>query len=663
MKISSGHTTTIIGTVILSLSVGVFYNPAAYGEAYTLHSPNEELTVNIAVEEVLTWSIKHKNQVVLRPSEIALAIKNIGELGRNAKVEGTSIQDINTVLKPVIKVKSAEINENYRELTVHFAGNYQVNFRAYNNGVAYRFQTQLPTSNITINSETVELDFPSGTTSLFPEEESFVSHFERLYQPVAVKDVQSPAFASLPIYFNVNGKHVVLTEADLFDYPGLFLQGSGGSAMRGIFPGFVTKAEPAPGAEDRNELVTAADYIAMTSGTRTYPWRVLAIGESEASLIENQLVYLLSRDNVLENVDWIQPGRVAWDWYNANNIYGVDFKSGDNTATYKYYIDFASKYGLEYVILDEGWSKSSTEVKEPNPEINVKELIEYGRKKKVGIILWSLWKPIDNDMEGIFKLYSEWGAKGVKIDFMQRADQAMVNYYERAAKVAAKYHLLVDFHGAYKPAGLRRAYPNVISYEGVKGNENNKWSQDITPEHNVTLPFIRMLAGPMDYTPGAMSNAQLINHKIIFDRPMSLGTRAHQVAMYVVYESPLQMLCDSPSAYLNDPQVTEFISRFPSVWDETKVLDAKITDYVVIARRKGNTWYIGAMTDWTPRELEIDFSFLAKGKYKIDFARDGVNADRYAEDYKIESKAITRSTVMTIKMAPGGGWAAILTKK
>src|SRR5690554_424118 len=417
------------------------------------------------------------------------------------------------------------------------------------------------------------------------------------------------------------------------------------------------------GSEDRNQVLSYTDYIAKTQGERNFPWRVAVISDTDAGLIDSQLVWLLSRDNQLDDSAWIRPGRIAWDWYNANNLFDVDFKSGINTQTYKYYIDFASDYGLEYVILDEGWTKSTTNLLEMNPDIDVHELVRYGNSKNVKIILWALWGPLDNDYQNILETYGEWGVAGIKTDFMQRSDQYMVNFYEKIAREAAKHKVLVNYHGGFKPAGLRRAYPNVMTYEGVKGNENNKWSADITPEHTVTLPFIRMVAGPMDFTPGSMVNAQPANFNISHHRPMSMGTRAHQVAMYAVYESALQMYCESPSTYYREHETTDFITAFPSVWDETKVLAAEIGNYVIVARRSGKQWFIGAMTDSTAREFTIDFSFLDKGNYKLDYFRDGVNTENYAQDYKREQRDIKSGDSMNIKLAAGGGWAAILTPK
>ncbi|WP_346758398.1 glycoside hydrolase family 97 catalytic domain-containing protein [Agaribacillus aureus] len=370
--------------------------------------------------------------------------------------------------------------------------------------------------------------------------------------------------------------------------------------------------------------------------------------------------FKLSSPLKLKNADWIRPGKVAWDWYNANNIYGVDFESGVNTETYKYYIDFASKYGLDYIILDEGWYDIKTnDLIHPVKAIDMEALVAYGKEKSVDLILWVTWKALEDQLEAALAKFSEWNIKGIKVDFMQRDDQWMVRYYEKIAKRAADYKMLVDFHGSYKPSGLRRAYPNVISREGVRGLEQHKWEgQFANPEHDVELPFMRMLTGPMDYTPGAMVNAQQKNYFPVFDRPMALGTRCHQLAMYVVFESPLQMLADSPSNYLKEEECMEFLSVVPSTWEDTKVLHAQFGDYVAIARKNGQEWYVGAMTDWEKRDLDIDFSFLGDKEYTMEIYRDGANAERYASDYKKTTKKVNKDSKETIHLASGGGWVA-----
>jgi alpha-glucosidase len=384
---------------------------------------------------------------------------------------------------------------------------------------------------------------------------------------------------------------------------------------------------------------------------------VLGIVERDGDLLTNQLVWLLEKPSQVQDTSWIKPGKVAWDWWNYNNVYGVDFKVGVNTQTYKYYIDFAAKYGIPYIILDEGWYKLGN-VLDVVPEINMEELTAYARQKNVGIILWVVWKTLDDQLIPALDQYAKWGIKGIKVDFMQRSDQPVINYYHKVSRETAKRKMLVDFHGDQKSAVMTRTWPNLISTEGVRGLEWSKWSAETEPKHNVTLPFTRMFLGPMDYTPGAMLNAQKASFAPIFNRPMSLGTRCHQLAMYVVYESPLQMLSDSPSNYLREPETMEFLAPVPTEWDETKVLDARIADYVLVARRNGADWYVGAMTDWTPRELEIDFSFLPDGKFQMEAYQDGTNADRNGSDYKLLKSQVNKGSKLKIQLAPGGGWAA-----
>jgi alpha-glucosidase len=480
-----------------------------------------------------------------------------------------------------------------------------------------------------------------------------------------LRSIDQKSIASLPAVIDTNeGPKLIVGESDVEDYPGLWLRGNGDNSLAGIFPPYPLKeAMTGRPNNDRDFKATeAADYIASTTGTRTFPWRILGIAEKDEELITNQLVYLLAKPSQITDTSWIKPGKVAWDWYNANNIYGVDFKSGIDTRTYKYYIDFASKYGIEYIILDEGWYKLGN-LLEVVPAMNIEELVAYGKQKNVGIILWVVWKTLDDQFEPAFNQFEKWGVKGIKVDFMQRDDQPVINFYHKVCREAARRKLLVDYHGAIRPATMTRTWPNIINVEGVRGLEQNKWSKYANPEHNVTLPFTRMFLGPLDYTPGAMVNSGVErNFAAVFERPMSMGTRCHQLAMYVVYEAPLQMLADSPSHYLREPEVMEFLGPVPTVWDETRVLRGKIGDYVVIARRHGADWYLGAMTDWTARELEIDLSFLPDGDFQMDQYQDGVNAARFGSDYRRVKSVVSKSSKVKIQMAPGGGWAAHLRK-
>ncbi len=553
------------------------------------------------------------------------------------------------------------IDDKYNQLTLSFKG-YNLQFRAYDEGVAYRWEVDKKEP-FKVNGEQATFNFPADYNVWFPEEESFYTHQERVYQVVKLSDITPSRMGSTGLLVDCgNNVKVYISESDLIDYAGMYLKGSAENknALVGTFPGVVLETEQ---NNDRNVIpVKYADYIADCDGARTFPWRAMIISDKDADLVQSEMIYKLAPENVLENTGWIKPGKVAWDWWNANNVYGVDFESGINNETYKYYIDFAAKYGLDYIILDEGWYHLDN-IMNVVDDIDVKELVDYGKEKNVGVILWVVWKALDDKLEEALDQFQEWGVKGIKIDFMQRDDQWMVNFYEKIARECAERQMLVDYHGAYKPAGLRRKYPNVITREGVKGMENNKWDSVPNPEHNLTLPFIRMVAGPMDFTPGAMLNANRTNFNSVFTEPMSLGTRCHQLGMYVVFESPLQMLSDNPSNYYREPEAMEFLKAVPTVWDDTKVLDAKVSDYILVARRSGDKWFVGAMTDWTPRTLELDLGILDAGNYTLQIWKDGVNAAKHAADFKQEEMNVTNTSKVKIDMAPGGGWVGIITKK
>jgi len=636
-----------------------FFSVSMWAKDYSVMSPDGKIQVMISVNKEIKWSAQVSGNSVFKDNTLSLNLmKNI--LGENPRVISAKRNYVDEFVASVVPVKSKEILNRYNQLRLKFRGEYAVSFRVFDNGIAYRFETAKK-GEITVKDETVNLNFAGDYGVLFPEEESVYSHYERDYLDKKLSEVGLGHFCSLPVLIKAdNNIKIGITEADLYDYPGLFLESTGNESFSSKFSPVILKWE-AKNDRDIKALKTA-DYIAVTNGKRTFPWRVFMISENDAQLVENQMVFLLSKGLRLQDTSWIKPGLVSWDWWNDNNLYNVDFKSGINTQTYMYYIDFASKYGVPYIMLDEGWSKTTTNVMESNPDIDIPALVAYGKKKNVGLILWSLWGPVDKNMNNLFDLYQKWGIKGVKIDFMQHCDQYMVNFYERTVKAAAACHLLVDFHGAYKPSGLRRAYPNMINYEGVKGLENCKVSSLITPEHDVTLPFTRMLAGPMDYTPGAMKNANKSDFCSSFSNPMSMGTRCHQMALYVVFDAPLQMMADSPSNYYHEKECTKFISEIKTVWDETKIPDAKVADYIVTARRSGQTWYIGAITDFTPRTLSVDLSFLGEGNYEMEYMQDGINADKAAVDYSHGFKKVNSNSKITLPLASGGGWVAILRK-
>lgn len=648
----------------LSLLIG---QHALASEALQLSSPDGSIQVQLNTTGSLSYTVAVDGNEILLPSKLGLVVKGQNLL-KNLQVKSIERRSVDQQLKPVVKVKNALIRDHFNELSVHFTQNFSVILRAYDNGVAYRFSTHF-NAPITIENEQVEFNFKPNSSAYLPIEESFYSHNERSYINKPLTKFPRKSLASLPALISTQGIKILITESALEDYAGLWLSTTGTNQLLGSLPRYPTKFGMFPLSDktrspDREKKIEArGNYIATTQGTRAFPWRIVAIAKTDADLITNQLPYQLAPENRIADTSWIKPGKVAWDWYNANNIFGVDFKSGINTQTYKYYIDFASQYGLEYVILDEGWYPLG-DLLATAPDMNIEELVAYGNAKNVKLILWMSWKTLDEQFEPAMARFSKLGVAGIKVDFMQRDDQDMVHYYWKVAQAAAQHKLLVSFHGAYKPAGLERAYPNTITREGVKGLEWNKWSTESTPTHNLTLPFIRMVAGPMDYTPGAMVNSHYSTEEnkntffARFERPMSQTTRVQQMAMFTVFESPLQMLADTPSNYLKAAECTDFIAQVPSVWDETKVLAASLGEYLVVARRSGNTWFIGAMTNETPRELNIDLSFLPSGAYTMDSFADGINADRWAEDYLHTTATIHAGTKLPIKLATGGGWTA-----
>jgi alpha-glucosidase len=624
--------------------------------SYDLKSPDGRIEVRIRTAGQLRYDVVLRGIPLLDGAALSLDVEH-KKLGIEPKVRSTKQNSSDQIIEPVVRQKFARIRDHYNELKLTMEGGYAVLFRAYNEGIAYRFETSFPEKQVKIYAEQADFNFASNDVVYYPQEDSFYSHNERKYLPQHLNEIAPPFIATLPAVVDIGrGAKLAIAESDLSDYPGLWLAGGAPQfALHGTFPPYPLKQQQ---TSDRDYKVTeAADYIAVTSGTRTFPWRVLGIVDHDGDLITNPLVYLLESPSKLEDTSWIRPGKVAWDWWNDWNIYGVDFHAGINTKTYEYYVDFAAKYGIPYIILDDGWYKLG-DLLEVTPDLNMEELVAYAKEKKVGLILWASWKTLDDQLIPALDQFEKWGIKGIKVDFMQRSDQIMVNYFERVCREAGKRLMLVDFHGDQKPAVMMRTWPNLINTEGVRGMEWSKWSWESEPAHNVSLPFTRMFLGPMDFTPGAMRNATRKTFAPVNSQPMALGTRCQQLAMYVVYEAPLQMLSDSPSNYLREPEAMEFLAPVPTVWDETRVLDAKISQYVLLARRNGSDWYVGAMTDWNPRDLEVDFSFLPDGNYTLDAYEDGVNADRNASDYRKSTRQITKDAKLKIHLAPGGGFAA-----
>lgn len=631
---------------------------SASAKEIEMKSPDGDLKVILHIDETLSYDIYHGTEPVLENGALQMTLRD-QTLGLNPKLSKRKTTQKNETIHPVVPLKHASIENRYCNEQLDFKGGYSIVFRLYDDAVAYRFVTSQK-GDVEILDETCSIDIPQGTVMHLQQPAGFKTAYEEAYSHMAISDWKAnDRMSTLPVLMKTPaGYNILISEADLYDYPCLFFQGEGEkNRIHATFP-----KVPLEFGEDGDrsvKILKEADYIARTTGSRAFPWRYFYITKNDADLLEQTMPDKLAAPSCLDDTSWIKPGQTAWEWWNAASPYGegVDFVSGFNMATYKYFIDFAARYGIPYILMDEGWAMSTRDPYTPNPEVNVHEIIRYGKEKGVKVILWFTWLTVENHFD-VFKTLADWGVAGLKIDFMDRSDQWMVNYYERVAKEAAKYHLFVDMHGSFKPAGLEKRYPNILSYEGVRGMEQ---MGGCFPNNSLYLPFMRNAVGAMDYTPGAMISMQPeVYHG---DRPnsASIGTRAYQMALYVVFESGVQMLADNPTMYYRNPDCTDFITRVPVVWDETRVLDAKVGEYVVVARRKGDSWFVGAITNNSQktRQFDINLDFLSSDRsYQMTSFEDGINAGRQAMDYRQVNREVNAADQLTIKLVRNGGWVA-----
>lgn len=618
-------------------------------------SPDGKLYISTHSHDTLRLAV-HFNGRTIQTIDPQLVVDS-QTLTANISLKNFREQHVRDTLRPVISGGRSHIPDIYNQLNIKLSKSLSLEIRVYNDGWGYRFATHLD-KEVSVDHEGYSLYNHTLDSIWFPEETSYLSHSERLYPHLKIKDIAEGRFCSLPALLHGNECFVAISEAWIEDFPGMYLEATGKNALSTTHPPFPLEEKA---VNDRTLAVTkSAPFVARTKGKRTYPWRVFGVTSTPGDLVGSDLVYRFGPPQQIDKTDWIKPGKVAWDWWNDNNISGVDFKSGVNTKTYKYYIDFAADYNLDYIILDEGWSNPS-DLFDIHPEMDMDALFSYAKQKEVGIILWVLFNTLDKQLDSALVQFAKWGAKGIKVDFMQRDDQKMVQYYWKIAKAAAEKHLIVDFHGSYKPDGLRRAFPNVLTREGVKGLENNKWGHEITPSHDLILPFTRMFAGPMDYTPGAMINATAKEFHPVWSKPMSQGTRCHQLALYVVFESPLQMLADNPSHYRKEPISMQFIQGVPVVWDETQVLEAVPGKKLVLMRRSGNDWYIAGLSDWTERDVKITLPGTSK-RWSVQIWKDGINASRDATDIQFTAEEMSSGEEIELKMANGGGFVIKITE-
>jgi alpha-glucosidase len=647
---------TIKTTLLLA---GCFFSvPVLAQKKYTVTAPGKSLSVQVSVSDSIYYQLMQDGKPLTEPSALSFTT-DVHTPGW--KVSKAVAATHSGIVTPVIWQKTKTVADDYSSLRLDFGNQLSLEWRVFNNGIAWRWinNTARPCK---VMDEQATLKPGADAKAWYPQEDGFFSHNERKYIQYKVGDIDAGKLASLPVLFETAGTKLLLTESGLYNYAGMWVRGDGKGAIRGVFPHY-PKEKKIEG--DRSEkVVSREDFIAKIEGRQDFPWRILMVANDDKDIIANQLPYLLGVPAAAgSDYSWVKPGRVQWDWWHYNNIYNVDFRAGINNDTYKYYIDFAAKYHIEYVLLDEGWCDTRDLFKQAKG-INIEELANYAHSKHVDLLLWTSWLVLDQQMDKALDQFQAWGIKGIKVDFMQRDDQDMVNYYEKVSRAAAKRKMMVDFHGAYKPTGWSRTYPNVMTSEGVLGNEISKFSGAIDPGHTLTIPFIRMAAGPMDFTPGGMLNVQKSAWAAVPGEPMTLGTRCNQLAMYVMYESPLQMLCDMPTHYYREPECMAFLQAVPTVWQQTVPLKARIAEYAAIARQAaGGDWFIGAMTNWTARDLTIDLSFLGDGKYKMYVWKDGINADRNAKDFAMETIEVDKAASVTMKLAPGGGYVARLVKE
>lgn len=639
---------------------------------YPVTSPDGRVQANVSTDGVLKYDVKFNGNVVIDSSSAMLKLGNGKVVGENPKVKKATRRSVDEMMaSPFYRADS--IRDCFNELTLNLGNDWSVVFRAYNDGVAYRFVTSSKKPQIIVD-ETVEYNFPTDADAAVPYVRAgsegdltsqFMNSFENLYTETTLSQLNNGKLMFLPVTVSEPaGVKVCITESGLENYPGLYLNSTAPSTtLKGVFAPRPKTMEQ--GGHNRLQMIVTEreDYIARVDSPRGLPWRIAVVTDDDRNLAASNLTYQLAEPSRVADVSWIKPGKVAWDWWNNWNLDGVDFLTGVNNDTYKAYIDFASANGIEYVILDEGWAVNlQADLFQVVDEINLQELVDYAAAKNVGLILWAGYHAFARDMERVCDHYSKMGIKGFKVDFMDRDDQIMTDFNARAAEMAAKYHLVLDLHGTHKPAGLNRTYPNLLNFEGVHGLENTKWAPESFDQvkYDVMVPFLRQVAGPLDYTQGAMLNGSRGNFHPCNSEPMSQGTRCRQLALYVTFDSPLNMLCDSPSNYMREQECTDYIAEIPTVWDETRVLDASMGEYIVTARRKGDKWYIGGITDWTPRDMKVDLSFLPAGKRSATLFRDGVNAHRRGRDYKKETVSVSAETPFNVHVAPGGGFVLIV---
>lgn len=643
------------------LLIGAAIPAAANNTVVT--SPDGHIRVDIeGSKQALNYTVSYDGQQILANSPVGLTLTDGTTIGPNANFSKPKTEKEH-IDAPLYRFK--EFDVTYNEVTGKLPNGWSITFRVFDDGVAYRFN-YAGKKPVVVKDETAAYNFAGDPEAWLAyttnNDDQLAMAFQNYYDHTPLSKAQDK-LVFLPATVDLGNVKATVLESDLEAYPGMFVK-AGPGGLKGVFAQRPNKFEQSKWRQQRH-VRGREDYIAKVEGNRTFPWRILAITDQDTKMPVNNLVYALASPNRIGDTSWIKPGKVAWDWWNAWNVKGVDFESGINMPTYKYYIDFAAKNGLEYIILDEGWyDPGKGDMLTVIPELNLEELVAYGKSKGVDIILWTVFNVLDDQLEEACKKYSDMGIKGFKVDFLDRDDQEAVEMAYRIAEGAARHNLTLDYHGFYKPTGFNRTYPNIINVEAVFGMEEVKWADPKTdfPLYDVTMPYIRMMAGPLDYTPGAMRNGTPKTWKAIYTQPISMGTRAHQAASYIVHDSPLTMLADTPTSYEAEPEYTSFLASVPVVTNSTQIQNGKLGEYIVTVREYPDGLYgVGGLTNWDARDVKVDFSFLPAGKtYKATIVTDGINASKNAEDFKLSEKSVTSADQLDIHMAPGGGFAIML---
>ena len=633
-----------------------------------IKSPDGGLRIVITTGNSLEYAVYFKNHILLTGSVIDMELSDGMVLSHDLSIRKINLKQVKDSIVAPVPEKRRLVRNHYNEMRIEFRQPFSVLFRAYNDGAAYRIISSRKDS-IQVMHETARFNFDENFIAYYPEvqkrndADSFHTSFEEPYQKRALDSISPSSICFSPVLVDCkNGIKAIITESDIENYPGMFLRGTHEHGFEGCFAAYPLQ-ERITGGEYPQAIVTRrAPYIAISKGNRAYPWRVIAVSAEDKDLPSNDIVYRLASPSRISDPSWIHPGKGTDEWIIGINLFNVPFVAGINTATYKYYIDFAKKFGFDRIMMDAGWS-DNLDLFKVNPNLNMDELAGYARSKGIKLSMWTLALTLNRQLDSALDQFNRWGVDFIMTDFIDRDDQKTVDFYFRMAEACARKKIMIMYHGAYKPAGFERTYPNAITRESVLGSEYNIWSDKANPPHDLLLPFIRMVSGPLDYEPGLLDNATQKTFRPIPEKVMSQGTRCHQLAMFVTYDNPMQIFSGNPSQGLLEPVFMELLGSIPTIWDETHVVDARLGEFLVTARKKGDSWFIGAFTNWDGRVLNIPLDFLDEGQYDATICSDGVNGDRYASDYVITEKTIRKVDSLKVAMASGGGYLVRLKKR